>query len=264
MLTVNKIKAVYSDVVLALAEVSLQVQDASIVVLLGSNGSGKSTTLKSISGILRTEDGELTEGNIKLDDKRIDRQNPEEIARLGVCHILQGSSVFPQLTIEENLLMGAYLRRDRHNIKRDLAQVYEYFPKLAPYRRQRSGYLSGGEQQMLVIGRGWMAHPKIMLLDEPSLGLAPTIINDIFVILKKINEEEKTSLFIAEQNAMAALAIADYGYVLQNGRVASDGPAGLLMDHQKVKGSYLGLNKQDTFVSYHKTHPSTPDYNDEE
>ena len=241
MLKLNKIKAIYSGVVLALSEVSLKVEDGKIAVLLGSNGSGKSTTLKSISGILKTEDGEITEGTIELDGKRIDGLNPEKIARRGICHVLQERSVFPQLTTEENLIMGAYLRRDRPNIKPDLNRVYGYFPQLAARRQQKSGYLSGGEQQMLVIGRAFMARPRIMLLDEPSLGLAPTLINDIFAILKQINEEEKTSLLIAEQNAVAALAIADYGYVLQNGRVASDGEMEQLSNHEQVKEGY-GLN----------------------
>lgn len=241
MLTVNKIKAVYSDVVLAVTEVSMLVEDGSIVALLGSNGSGKSTTLKSISGVLRTEDGKLTEGTIEFDGKRIDRLSPEKIAKLGICHVLQGRSVFQQLTTEENLLMGAYLRRDKHNVKRDLARIYEYFPQLAALRKQKGGYLSGGEQQMLIIGRAFMARPKTMLLDEPSLGLAPVVMGNIFTILKKINEEEKTSLLIAEQNAAAALSIADYGYILQNGTVILDGPAQILMDPEQTKGFYLGL-----------------------
>jgi branched-chain amino acid transport system ATP-binding protein len=253
MLKLNKIKAVYSDVVLALSEVSLKVEHGKIAVLLGSNGSGKSTTLKSISGILKTEEGQLTEGSIELDGRRIDGLNPEKIARRGICHVLQERSVFPQLTTEENLIMGAYLRRDRPNIKTDLNRVYGYFPQLAARRRQRSGYLSGGEQQMLVIGRAFMARPRIMLLDEPSLGLAPTLINNIFAILKQINEEEQTSLLIAEQNAVAALAIADYGYVLQNGRVASDGETEQLSNHEHVKEGY-GLNGYGAFFNYPNAH----------
>lgn len=259
MLTVNKIKAVYNDVVLALTEVSLSIEDGNIVVLLGSNGSGKSTTLKSISGVLRIEEGKLTEGNIDFNGNRINGFPPEEVARLGICHVLEGHPVFSQLTVEENLLMGSYLRRDKHNIKKDLSRVYEYFPKLETLRRQKSGYLSGGEQQMLVIGRACMARPKIMLLDEPSLGLAPSIISKLFNILKKINEEEKTSLLIAEQNAEAALAIADYGYVLQNGRIASEGPAKSLRGQQRVKQYYLGSNEKGTFISYHDTYPTIDD-----
>lgn len=242
MLKLNKIKAVYSDVVLALTEVSMLVEDGSIVALLGSNGSGKSTTLKSISGVLQTEDGKLTEGTIEFDGRRIDKLNPEKIARLGICHVLQGRSVFQQLTTEENLLMGAYLRRDKHNVKRDLDQIYEYFPQLAALRNRKGGYLSGGEQQMLIIGRAFMARPKTMLLDEPSLGLAPGIIGNIFAILKKMNEVEKTSLLIAEQNAIATLNIANYGYILQNGRVILEGSAQVLKNHGQAQGIYLGLN----------------------
>lgn len=241
MLKVEKIKAVYSGIVLALAEVFLTVGDGSVVALLGSNGSGKTTTLKSISGILRTEDGNLTRGTVEFDGKRIDRLTPERIARMGLTHVLQGRAVFSQLTTEENLWMGAYLRRDRNLIKKDMVRVFEYFPKLAERRHQKGGYLSGGEQQMLVIGRALMARPKIILLDEPSLGLAPTIITGIFDILKKINEEEKTSLLIAEQNAAVALDIADYAYILQNGRVSSEGSAESLMDRRLVGANYLGV-----------------------
>jgi len=251
MLVLDSIKAVYSDVVLGLDGVSLRLDAGSVVVLLGSNGSGKSTTLKSISGVLRIEDGELTEGTIELDGSRIDRLTPEEIAGLGICHVLQGRSIFPQLTTEENLLMGAYLRRDRQNVKKDLARVYDYFPKLTPLRTRKSGYLSGGEQQMLVVGRALMSHPRIMLLDEPSLGLAPGIIGDLFAILKQINEEEKTSLLVAEQNAAAALAIADYGYVLQSGKIAASGDADSLSSHARVKQAYLGLSEDGTFISRH-------------
>ena len=256
MLKIDKIKVVYSGVVLALNEVSMVVPEGNIVALIGSNGSGKSTTLKSISGVLATEDGKVTEGTIMLDGKRIDRLDPEQIARMGICHVLQGRSVFAQLTTEGNLLMGAYLRKDRQKIKEDLYQVYHYFPGLETLRQQKSGYLSGGEQQMLVIGRAFMARPKIMLLDEPSLGLAPKLISNIYDIIKQLNREEKTSLIIAEQSAVAALSIADYGYVLQNGRIASEGPAEVLTDQQAVKELYLGLNGGGTFISRHDTSSS--------
>ena len=251
MLKIDKIKVVYSGVVLALNEVTMVVPEGNIVALIGSNGSGKSTTLKSISGVLATEDGKVTEGTIMLDGKRIDRLVPEQIARIGICHVLQGRSVFAQLTTEENLLMGAYLRKDRQKIKEDLYRIYHYFPMLETLRQQKSGYLSGGEQQMLVIGRAFMARPKIMLLDEPSLGLAPKLISNIYDIIKQLNREEKTSLIIAEQSAVAALAIADYGYVLQNGRIASEGSSEVLADQQAVKELYLGLNGGGTFISRH-------------
>ncbi len=251
MLKIDKIKVVYSGVVLALNEVSMVVEEGNIVALIGSNGSGKSTTLKSISGVLATEAGKVTEGTIILDGKRIDRLNPEQIARIGICHVLQGRSVFAQLTTEENLLMGAYLRRDRQKIKEDLYRIYHYFPMLETLRQQKSGYLSGGEQQMLVISRAFMARPKIMLLDEPSLGLAPKLISNIYDIIKQVNREEKTSLIIAEQNAVAALSIADYGYVLQNGRIASEGSSEVLAGQQAVKEGYLGLGGGGKFISRH-------------
>jgi branched-chain amino acid transport system ATP-binding protein len=251
MLELKNIKAVYSDVVLALDDVSLTLEQGSVVVLLGSNGSGKSTTLKSISSVLRVEDGELTEGSIELDGRRIDRLSPEQIAKLGIRHVLQGRSIFPQLTTEENLLMGAYLRRDRQGTREDLERVYENFAKLAPLRDRKSGYLSGGEQQMLVIGRALMGHPKVMLLDEPSLGLAPNLIGDLFSILKHINKTEKTSLLIAEQNAAAALAIADYGYVLQSGRIVTSGKTKSLQSYARVKQAYLGLDENGAFLSRH-------------
>ncbi len=250
MLVVSNVKAVYGDVVLALDDVSMRIEDNSCVVLLGSNGSGKSTTLKSISGVLRVEEGELTEGTVELDGRRIDRLTPEQIAVLGVRHVLQGRSVFPQLTTEENLRMGAYLRRDKQKVKRDLARIYDYFPLLEPLRSRKSGYLSGGEQQMLVIGRAMMGRPRVMLLDEPSLGLAPSLIGEIFRLLKRIKEEEATTLLIAEQNA-AALEIADYGYVLQNGRVSASGTAAELAADRSVRAAYLGLNEDGSFLSRH-------------
>ncbi len=252
MLVLNNVKAIYGGVVLALNDVSMRIEANSCVVLLGSNGSGKSTTLKSISGVLRVEEGELAEGTVELDGRRIDKLPPEQIAALGVCHVLQGRSVFPHLTTEENLRMGAYLRRDAPAVKRDLARIYEYFPLLEPLRGRQSGYLSGGEQQMLVIGRAMMGRPKIMLLDEPSLGLAPSLIGEIFNLLKRIKEEEATTLLIAEQNA-TALEIADYGYVLQNGRVIASGAAAELAGDSGVRGAYLGLNEAGSFLSRHDT-----------
>ena len=260
MLVVSGIKAVYSGVVLALEDVSLSVPEHSIVVLLGNNGSGKSTAMKSISGVLKTEEGELTEGKVELDGRRIDRMRPEQIAGLGVCHVLQGRSVFQQLTTDENLLMGAYLRRDRRSIRQDLARVLEYFPALVPLRSRKSGYLSGGEQQMLVIARALMSRPKVMLLDEPSLGLAPSIISDLFNMLRQIRDEESTSMLIAEQNATAALAIADEGYVLQSGRVVSSGSAATLSNHAQVSGAYMGLGEGGAFLSRHDTPGTTTDH----
>lgn len=240
MLRVHNVEAIYASVVLALTEVNIQVKEGQIVVLLGNNGSGKSTTLKCISGVLATEDGELNDGNIEFNGQRIDKFHPEKIAKLGICHCLQGHPVFEQLTTEENLLMGAYLQHNQDVVKQDLAKVYGYFPKLAARRRQLSGYLSGGEQQMLVIGRALMTHPRVLLLDEPSLGLAPMVVTEIFRVIGDINKEQNTSFLIAEQNTAAALSVADYGYILQNGRVVLEGSADVLRDHQEVKKSYLG------------------------
>ena len=239
MLEVSKIRAVYGGVVLALNEVSMLVEEGSIVALIGSNGSGKSTTLKSISGVLATEDGKVTEGRIELDGNRIDKLNPERIARMGVCHVLQGRSVFAQLTTEENLLMGAYLRRDRQNIEGDLDRVYQYFPRLEMLRRQKSGYLSGGEQQMLVIGRAFMARPRIMLLDEPSLGLSPILVKEIFEIIKTINAEGVTILLV-EQNARMALEVAHRGHVFKIGEIAFSDTGKYLLENDEVRRAFLG------------------------
>jgi branched-chain amino acid transport system ATP-binding protein len=223
LLEVKGIKAVYNGVVLGIADVDLSVDTGSVAALLGSNGAGKSTTLKCISGVLAAENGKVTEGEILLEGRRIHHMDPEDIAGMGVCHVLQGRSVFPHLTCEENLLMGAYLRRDRKQVKEDMEKVYGFFPALAAVRQRKSGFLSGGEQQMLVVGRAFLFQPKLMLLDEPSLGLAPQIVAQIYRILRRISREEGTALLIAEQNAGAALSIAEYGYMIQNGRIVSRG-----------------------------------------
>jgi branched-chain amino acid transport system ATP-binding protein len=251
MLELNDIKVVYGGVVLALDGVSLKVNEGEVAVLLGSNGSGKSTTLKSISGVLATEEGELERGSITLDGKRIDKLNPERIARLGIRHLLQGRSVFPHLTVAQNLMLGAYLRRDRDGIAADLARVYGYFPQLEPLTGRTCGYLSGGEQQMVVIGRALLARPRLMLLDEPSMGLAPALIQSIFANLKRISEDYGTTMLIAEQNARTALDIADRGFVLQSAKIVAEGTAAELKDHDKVRGAYLGMNRHGSFVSRH-------------
>jgi branched-chain amino acid transport system ATP-binding protein len=240
MLVLDNIEAIYLDVVLALTEVTMRIEDGSIVVLLGNNGSGKSTTLKSISGVLSLEEGRLNTGKIELDGKRIDHLNPEQIARLGLCHVLQGHPVFEELTTEENLIMGAYLIKKRQDFAADLAHIYGYFPKLQKLKERKAGYLSGGEQQMLVIGRALMARPRILLLDEPSLGLAPRVVAEIFEVIKNINKEQHTTFLIAEQNAHAVLAIADYGYILQTARVVLEGKSDVLSSHHDIKKSYLG------------------------
>jgi branched-chain amino acid transport system ATP-binding protein len=251
MLVLDNIEVIYLDVVLALTEVSMQVEEGNIVVLLGNNGSGKSTTLKAISGVLATEDGKLNRGKIELDGRRIDKLNPEQIARLGICHVLQGHPVFAELTTEENLVMGAYLRRDMTGSKKDLSRVYEYFPKLETLRRRKGGFLSGGEQQMLVIGRALMSNPRIMLLDEPSLGLAPKVVTEIFQVIRQVNKEQNTTFLIAEQNAQAVLPVADHGYILQTGKVALEGPSAILQTHHDVRKTYLGSDSHDIEKNYY-------------
>ncbi len=250
MLILNSVEVVYSNVILVLRGVSLQVPEGAIVSLLGANGAGKTTTLKSISGLLGTELGDVTHGNIEFDGQRIDRSEPEDIVKLGIVQVMEGRRQFGHLSVEENLRAGAYTRHNGASLKRDLDMVYGYFPRLKALRRATSGYCSGGEQQMLVIGRALMAHPKLILLDEPSLGLAPLLVEEIFGIVKNINEEEGTSVLLVEQNAMAALGIASYGYVMENGRVVLDGSAEKLRENEDIREFYLGLSQLGKRKSY--------------
>ena len=250
MLKVNNIEVSYMGVIQVLHGVSLETGDGKIVALIGANGGGKTTTLKAISGLLKTEQGEISSGNIFFNDKMIDRNGPEDIAKLGISQVMEGRRVLAHLNVEENLYIGAYLRHDRSGIKRDLEMVFSYFPKLKDYRRRTSGYLSGGEQQMLVIGRALMADPRLMLLDEPSLGLAPMVVQEIYQIIHKINQDRKVSMLIVEQNVRAALGIADYGYVMENGRIVLDGPADRLMANEDVKEFYMGLSASGSRKSY--------------
>jgi len=250
MLQVNSIEVVYMNVIQVLRGVSLEVGGGKIVALLGANGAGKTTTLKAISGMLRTEEGEVTGGSIDFDGKRIDRYGPEDIAAMGISQAMEGRRVLEHLSVEENLLVGAYCRKDRAGVKRDLEMVSDYFPRIKQLRRRISGYLSGGEQQMLVIGRALMARPKLMLLDEPSLGLAPLIVEDIYQIIQKINVEQRMAMLLVEQNARASLGIADNGYVLENGRVVLNGPAEKLRDNEDVQEFYMGLSKVGSRKSY--------------
>jgi branched-chain amino acid transport system ATP-binding protein len=252
MLQVNSIEVVYMRVIQVLRGISLEVGDGKIVALLGANGAGKTTTLKAISGMLKTEEGEVTEGNIMLDGMRIDKRSPEDIAAIGVSQAMEGRRVLEHLTVEENLMVGAYCRKDRAGIKKDLEMVLDYMPKVKRLRKQVSGYLSGGEQQMLVIGRALMARPRLMLLDEPSLGLAPLMVQDIYQIIRKIHDEQKMSILLVEQNARAALGIADHGYVMENGRIVLGGDAVELRDNETIKESYLGLSGKDNKKSYHE------------
>src|SRR5262249_10248844 len=216
MLRLNNIQVIYSDVILVLKGLSLEVAEGQIVALLGANGAGKTTTLKAISGLLKTEDGRVTDGSIEFMGRRIDGLDPEDICRRGIVQIMEGRKVLETLTVEENLRIGGYTRRDPDGIKQDLEMIYEYFPILVARRHQVAGYLRGGEQQMLVTGRALMARPKLLLLDEPSLGLAPLLVREIFDIIRKIHEERGTTFLLVEQNAQMALRIADYGYIMEN------------------------------------------------
>ncbi len=239
MLAIKNVEVIYDDVILVLKGLSLEVPRGSIVALLGSNGAGKSTTLKAISGLLRAEDGEVTDGAIELEGERIDRLPPEAIVRRGVFQVMEGRRVFEDLTVDENITMGGYTRRDRDGLARDRALCFDYFPRLKERRKKLAGYLSGGEQQMLAISRALMARPKLILLDEPSLGLAPLLVHEIFRILKHINEQEKTTFLLVEQNANLALSIAQYGYIMESGRVVLDGEPQELAANDDVKEFYL-------------------------
>ena len=250
MLRLNNIEVIYSDVILVLKGVSLEVPDGKIISLLGANGAGKTTTLKAISGVLYTELGEVTDGSIEFDDMRIDGKAPEEIVQMGIVQVMEGRRMFEHLTVEENLRVGAYARKDRDAILKDLESVYHYFPRLKDLRGRVSGYLSGGERQMLVMGRALMSNPKVMLLDEPSLGLSPLLVREIFGIIKRINKEEGTSILLVEQNAKIALSTSDYGYIMENGRVVLDGPSPKLKENADIKEFYLGLSQVGKRKSY--------------
>jgi branched-chain amino acid transport system ATP-binding protein len=250
MLKLSNVEVAYLNVIRVLHGVSLTVEDGLIVALLGANGAGKSTTLKAISGLLRVEEGEVTDGTIEWGGRRIDNRSAEEIAKLGIIQALEGRRVFDHLTAEENLLVGAYQRGDRHSVKQDLEMVYEYFPRLKELRHNTAGYLSGGEQQMLVIGRAMMATPKLMMLDEPSLGLAPMLVEEIYDIINRFNTEHKTSVLLVEQNVRIALSIANYGYVMENGRIVLDGTADFLKNNEDVKEFYIGLSAVGNKKSY--------------
>jgi branched-chain amino acid transport system ATP-binding protein len=250
MLQVNNIEVVYMNVIQVLRGVSLEVSDGQIVALLGANGGGKTTTLKAVSGMLKTEEGEVTDGSINFDGKRIDKYGPEDIAVMGITQVMEGRRVLEHLSVEENLFVGAYCRKDRTGVKRDIEMVFEYFPNIKRLRHQTSGYLSGGEQQMLVIGRALMARPKLMLLDEPSLGLAPLLVQEIYEIIQKINADQKMAILLVEQNVRAALGIADYGHVLENGRAVLSGPAENLRDNEDVREFYMGLSTVGSQKSY--------------
>ncbi len=249
MLRLNNIEVTYLNVIRVLHGLSMDVPDGGIVALLGANGAGKTTTLKAISGLLHVEEGEVTDGSIEWNGERIDRKHAQDIAKLGIIQALEGRRVFGHLTAEENLMVGAHYR-DRSAVRRDLEMVYHYFPRLKDVRHNIGGYLSGGEQQMLVIGRAMMAAPKLMLLDEPSLGLAPLLVEEIYDIIQRFNGEQKTSVLLVEQNVRIALSIAHYGYVMENGRAVLDGDADFLKNNEDVKEFYMGLSAVGSKKSY--------------
>lgn len=241
MLFLKNIEVIYNKVILVLRGVSLEVPEASVVALLGANGAGKSTTLKAISGLLGEELGEISRGAVLFEGEKINGKSPEEIARLGIRQVIEGRRLYAHLTTEENLRMGAFLNHNRLDAKKRLQEIYAYFPRLKALRGKVSGYLSGGEQQMLVIGRSLMARPKLLLLDEPSLGLAPLVVEEIFRIIRGINSMERVGVLLVEQNARAALELAQYAFVMEGGRVVLDGPAEKVRQNEDVREFYLGL-----------------------
>jgi branched-chain amino acid transport system ATP-binding protein len=240
-LSVSNVEVIYDHVILVLRGVSLQVQEGQIVALLGANGAGKTTTLKAISNLLGAERGDVTKGHIEFMGQRIDKLNPSELVKRGICQVMEGRHCFQHLTVDENLLTGAYTRGSA-DLSEDLEKVYRYFPRLKERRKAQSGYTSGGEQQMTAIGRALMARPKMILLDEPSMGLAPQLVEEIFSIVKDLNQKEGVSFLLAEQNTNMALKYADYGYILENGRVVMDGVGKSLAENEDVKEFYLGFS----------------------
>lgn len=240
LLTVENLEVVYNDVILVLKGLSLKVRQGGITALLGPNGAGKSTTLKAVSGLIRTEDGEITDGAVVYAGQAIHKALPERIVRMGIFQVMEGRRVFEDLSVEENLRCGGFTRPGCEYAQ-SLERVYAYFPRLLERRKQLAGYLSGGEQQMLAIGRALMAKPKLLLLDEPSLGLAPLLVEEIFTIVQRVNQEEGVTILLVEQNARAALGIAQHGYILENGRIVMDGASQTLLNNPDVQEFYLGL-----------------------
>jgi len=240
MLALNNIEVVYDGVILVLKGVSLNAEEGHITTLLGANGAGKSTTLKAISGLLRTERGEVTKGHVALDGERLDRLLPFDIVKRGVVQVFEGRRVFENLTVDENLVAGAHSRSNMADVKAGMERVYGSFPVLKERRHTSAGYLSGGEQQMLVIGRALMSNPKVILLDEPSLGLAPMVIEEIFSVIRRLKEEQKLTVLLVEQNAALALGLADHAYLIETGRIVMSGPAAAIAADEGVRRAYLG------------------------
>jgi branched-chain amino acid transport system ATP-binding protein len=241
ILQLHNIEVKYHEVILVLKGVSIEVPEGGIVALLGANGAGKSTTLKAISGLLKHEEGRVTDGAIEFMGEHIHRKDPEEIAKMGIFQIIEGRRVFEHLTVEENLRVGGHLRGDGRALKDRLEMVYTYFPRLKEKRNMVAGFASGGEQQMTVIGRALMASPKLMLLDEPSMGLAPLLIKEIFEIIQRLNHQEKIPILLVEQNVKLALTVAPYAYVMENGRIVMDGTSEVLRQNPDIRDFYLGL-----------------------
>lgn len=250
MLELMNVEMMYNRVILVLKGITMQVPEGGMVALLGANGAGKTTILKCISGLEHAEQGEVTDGGIFFQGQRIERRDPTEIVNLGIVQVLEGRRVLEHMTVEQNLLVASHLRRDMANVRRDLNLVYEYFPPLKILRKNISGYLSGGEQQMLVIGRALMAAPRMMLLDEPSLGLAPMVVKEIFSIITRLNHQMKITMLVVEQNVRIALSTANYGYILENGRIVLHGSAEDLKNNEDIKEFYLGLSLEGRRRSY--------------
>ena len=253
MLALNNIEVVYDNSILVLKGVSLEAPEGQITALLGANGAGKTTTLKAITGLLHAERGEVTKGSVEFDGERLDRLPAFDVVKRGVVQVFEGRRVFENLTVEENLVAGAHSRTNRSGVRGSIDRVYDIFPVLRERRHQAAGYLSGGEQQMLVIGRALMSEPKVVLLDEPSLGLAPQLIEEIFGVIRRRKEGQHLTVLLVEQNATLALDIADHGYVMETGRIVLEGPADALRQNSDIKEFYLGLNEAGTRKSYRDT-----------
>jgi branched-chain amino acid transport system ATP-binding protein len=250
MLNLNNVEVMFNKVILVLRSVSLHVPPDSIIALLGANGAGKTTTLNSITGLIKTELGEVTEGTIEFEGKNLYKMPTEKIAQSGITQVMEGRRLFAHLSVEENLRVGARAKREKSSMRNDLDMIYGYFPRLRTMRNATAGYCSGGEQQMVSIGRAMISNPKIMLLDEPSMGLSPLLVQEIFRIIKSIHDDKGTSMLLVEQNAPSALDIADYGYVMENGRIVLDGPREVLKDNEDVKEFYMGLSEVGKKKSY--------------
>ncbi|MAG95260.1 MAG: ABC transporter ATP-binding protein [Alphaproteobacteria bacterium] len=243
MLTLNNVEVIFDNIILVLKGVSLEVPEGRLITLLGSNGAGKTTTLKAISALIKAERGQVTRGSIEFQGQRIDRMNPVEIVKNGIAQVFEGRRVFEHLNIRENLIAGAHINGNFRQVNEDIDRVLEYFPRLRERLKVSAGYLSGGEQQMLAIGRGLMSRPKLLMLDEPSLGLAPMLVEEIFGILKRLRDNEGVTMLLVEQNALMALSIADEGYVMENGKIVLSGSAQDLSDNADIREFYLGLSE---------------------